>query len=369
MNKEIYDDEVIHEWGGNQDITETELPSALALQMPTICICEQPPRTSQSIPDADKSEPHPHDPLRKFTPLGRTATSAFVPRTATGLLPHMFGMNEIAKLLFEVIVKPSACGTVYTSTVGRLTGLHFCLVGREGTGRRTALRTVCSMCQVDMLTINSLQYQYGDVDHVIQSACYRRPCVVYFEDYDWLRKMPDFARDFDYQVLAMDLLCNTWNHIWLGFGMTSLAAAKSPPLSYLCADRVACVVDMTEEEKGRLLFNSFLSTGGVDDNRHAMTAEQWQRLVEATREATPADLRAFAGRVIYATLTRMSLNALIAQTDPSLRARFGLEDESRQHSITISWKDDAEPHYEEDESLMAETGTTTYTITKASIRT
>lgn len=301
------------------------------------------------------------DAIARMHPLGRTGAMTCVPAEVCNLLPHMCGMAEISELLCNVLVKPSIAKKVYMETAGRLTGFHFALVGENGTGRRSAMRSVCAACCIDALTITYHQYVYGDIGYAIRYASSHMPCVVYFDDFDSLGCKDEFAAEFSYQVLGQDRLCNTWEGVWLGFGVQTQAAATAWPLADLCGPRFASVRNLTDEEAARLLMQDFLSTGGAQVDVESMTGQQWTVLAAAMQDCTPQDLKGFAGSVLWSALSRVSTGSHATANDipvlgPTSRWTRGAA-QQRQHRppVEVKWTMDAEPCYKKQGT--EETGT------------
>ena len=248
--------------------------------------------------------------LSRMAPLGRTgSTTTLCPDMCTLLPPDMRGMTEVAELLWNALVKPAAVYRAYVASVGRLSALHFCIVGAEGSGKRGALRMACASCCVDMLTISPQWYSPDDLGYAVMYACSERPCVIYFDDIDALMRNPAFKHDFDLHVFGQDDLCSTWNRVWLAFGALSEADVHTTPVLKLCGLRVAAVTELQDREAAEMLVNKFLCVGNVRIEP-ALTDAQWGELAMAARGCTPRDLRDFAGMVTYHALCRISLRNL-----------------------------------------------------------
>lgn len=266
-----------------------------------------PPQTPQTPASADSAYLKA---IGRMAPLGRTGIrTTLCPDMCTLLPPDIRGMSEVAELLWNALVKPATVHEAYIPTVGRLSALHFCIVGAEGTGKRTALRMACASCCVDMLTISPQWYAPDDLCYAVLYACAERPCIVYFDDIEALMKIPVFKHDFDLHVLGQDELCSTWNQVWLAFGALSESDVRTTPVLPLCGMRIAAVVEMQDREAAEMLVNKFLCVGNVRVEP-PLTDAQWGELAMAARGCTPRDLRDFAGAVMYHAMCRISLRNL-----------------------------------------------------------
>lgn len=298
------------------------------------------------------------DACRRMRPLGRSATAVCIPLQAAELLPHMCGMVEVAALLQDVFSKPTLAKRRFARMVGRLSGLHFALVGRPGTGRRTAVRSACATCGIDMLTIAPEQYVYQDLGVAMNYCLAFKPCVLYFDGFDALLKNRDFCNEFGFQILGQEPVADTWDGMYLAFGIENPALLAAQPLLRLCKNRYATVRDLDAEDAARLLFRVFLPEGGAKVNADDLTDKQWDDLETAVKRCTPRDLKDFASVVQWSALSRISVRShaedsgipvmasdkSVSLPGPSTAAAAAAVD-AAPGPIVVDWAQDVEANY------------------------
>lgn len=246
--------------------------------------------------------------LRRLRPIGRSGSRTTIPLDRSDLLSHMYGMSQVTTILWNTIAKAVLLFQAYSTGVGRLGGLHFAIQGPKGCGRRSAVMSVCRQCCCDMVTVSPLRHVSGDIEYAIMYAVENNPCVIYFDGMEDLHQLPDFDNEFTKQVLGSETLCNSWNAVWLGFGVETLRELDSKMYA-MCGPRIAEVEPLKPEEAIKLLANEFLCMGGARVNP-PLTVDERTILNEAVQGCTPADLRNFAATVHYRALSRMTLTAL-----------------------------------------------------------
>jgi len=288
--------------------------------------------------------------IKRMHPLERTATSTLVsPSAGARLVAAMAGMDKIAALLSAVIVGPSVAPDTYAATVGKLSGLHFCLIGPRGSGRHEATASVCASCCVDMVTVSPYQYTLGDVGFALEYACKEMPCVVYFDGFETLWRKERFVEEFSYEVLGMEGLRDSWDGVWLAFAVESSDPVmdETMPIRDLCGfRRCASVSDLTDKQRRDLMFDRFLCAGGAEVRSDAagggdaagITDRQWSDLKMAMRDCAPGDLRRFAADVQYSALSRVPIQSLSDQERESGQRR----------PLQVSWEQDGVTSYVED---------------------
>jgi hypothetical protein len=297
-------------------------------------------------------------------PLQRSANVTYLSPEEYDLLPKSFlGMGQIRDLLWKYLVKPTVVRPVYRRSAGKMTTLHFALVGKPGSGRRTAVRIACATCCMDMLTIHPNKFRFTDMCWALQYAFARRPCVIYFDAFELLQKNREFMEDFLYQLYnSIYPVLDGWDGVWFVFALQSEGAALSPPVSDLCSDRFACVEEFSPPQLEALFFTSFLPTGGAVLAK-GLTEEQRRVFLSAIESSTPGELRNFAGEVQSAALCRVELECLAMHNNikflrgkdtssRSLPASYWGKDSALSSGsvpttwkIQISWELDAEPLY------------------------
>jgi hypothetical protein len=272
-----------------------------------------PPRhQSQSQPSIDEMFPG----LRRMKRLGRSGQTAGIQLQTASMLPTMYGMANIDKLLWDAVVKPSVVPATYRSTCGRLTGLHFGLIGPRGSGKHSAVRMVCAQMCIEMVTISPKWYEFGDIHQAISFASYDSPAIVYFDEFAALAKRDAFVAEFYTQVLGQDDMCTTWSNIWLAFAFESEEEMLSLPekiqgVTEICRSRRACVCDLSESESINYVIGAITKVVSVPVRIIPnMSEEQYYRLGLACRGCTPRELEGFAGDVVYNALRRMDLKTL-----------------------------------------------------------
>ena len=289
--------------------------------------------------------------LGRLDPLYRETGRVFIDASKTDVLSGMLGMENVSKMLWQLLVKPAVAGQLYRDTIGQLGPLHFAIVGPEGTGKRTAVRTACSIASVDAVFLRPSAYQLGDVAFALRRACSVRPSLICFEDFDVLHKDPNFDREFADVILGCREICGTFDSVWLAFTLVSEDIIEWPMFSRLIGRRVSRVSSLGPEDASRLLM-SFITSSGINLG-YPLTEEEATKLGVASEECTPSELKAFAGEVCMSALSRRELDVLAYASIPGGSGEDGKNqgrsDDGvchRETNITISWHEDAVVLYE-----------------------
>jgi hypothetical protein len=132
-----------------------------------------PPRPPPSVDDVRPARPPPpsqrhhhgfseemNRALGRMYPLGSACNTMLVQTEMHRILPNMHGVDDIRKLLWRLLVTPMAAFQLYATTIGSISSLHFCLVGKVCIFLRRSTRPA--------LTIDSRDPA---------NAWQRRPCV------------------------------------------------------------------------------------------------------------------------------------------------------------------------------------------------
>jgi hypothetical protein len=296
--------------------------------------------------------------MSRMFPLGVKASHLTVHPEKTHLLPNaVYGLDQISSLLWDVLVMPQVGYRIFAHAMGSQTALHFCLAGPEGSGKRMALTNVCTTCGIDMLTITPYWYAVGDIECAINYARMYGSCVIYFDDFEFLSKNDLFRSEFSTHVLGLPQRSSMWNGLWFAFSVPSKRRfASIPVLRDLCADRMAEVECLTEDELFDLFLKIFLPSSEMRIKQP--TPEQEDAFKIAARDRTPKELQTFAGRVKWHALCRCKLDTVkalslgVAGRHEDLNSRGPPIDEWRVPEIpSVDWDLDVESLYEKDERL------------------
>lgn len=315
------------------------------------------------------------DAIARMHPIGRTATSTTAPIDESRYIQKMAGMNDIRRLLCKVLVKPSMGSRLCADTVGRLTGLHFCLIGPRGSGKHTATQSVCATCHIEMLTVIPYQYRKGDICYAIRYACAQKPCVIYFDRFEQLWFIKEFVDEFTFQILGQEALCETWEGVlWLAFAVESerILTDEQYPVRELCDRRCACVSPLTSEERASMLINNFMCIGGAAKigDIDEIKEREWADLGIATENLSPGDLKKFAATAQFKAFSRLSMRTL--SEDSGLKIWETSLAKKRQppsappakRRLDISWRLDCATSYEEDVEKRRKTGKQCFIVPK-----
>jgi len=242
------------------------------------------------------------DPLRRM-PGPRYISSASKP------LVKMVGMQAIGRLLWDVIAKPISAPDLYKTVFNRLSPLNFCIVGRNGFGKHTAIRRACMEWNVEVVTIRPHRCIQGDVAAAMHYAIHRKPCVVCFKAFDNLLLCDGFREEFRSQICGNVDICERWDNVWLAFCVETVATSETDIISTLCGPRIAHIEIPTKQALAHLFYNDFLCAGGIKVDP-IPTDFEWLTLAGAAEGHTPAELRKFAGNVMYRALSKRSTKTL-----------------------------------------------------------
>ena len=271
--------------------------------------------------------------LSRMEPLYREVRTIMVDPTNQHILPNMVGMDAVEAMLWRVVVRPALARREYRLKVGIISPLHFAIIGPHGTGKRTAIRTVCATAGVDMVTITPTAYLEGDIGFAVDRAYRARPALVCFDGFEELIRRPDFEREFRIKVASFRELCERFTGVWLAFCTNDGNSVQMPFIQRLLGRRVAGVDRPTRRQAAELFFRSHLVRTGVTLARQ-LTDDEANRLEEAADGCTPAELQAFAADVAFSALTRCDLAEIVGDSD---------------HVISVVWDLDGEPLYELEE--------------------
>ena len=287
--------------------------------------------------------------LMRMDLLPRDGSKVNVNPDDVDILVGLCGMEDVQPLLYNNLYKPALVPDYYANTAGRLCPLHFAIVGRNGTGKRTAIRYVCSLVRADAVFITP-PYKQGDLGFALGRASEDvvKPALVCIEDTTELMRDHTFVQDFTIEMHYREHLRTRFNRTWIAFCAETEDILSHECIKSLVGSRIAHVRRLDGEKAATLLMCSFMLRDMRLDEQ--LTEHQVRCLYEAADGASPKELKAFAGEVCMRAINRRPLEVIAAHagkavshptTDATLTEFQNCTDES----ITISWAIDAEPVY------------------------
>jgi hypothetical protein len=306
-----------------------------------------------------------------FDALLRIPGKVLIDHTNSDILSDMHGMSEVSKMLWTTIVKPRVDKEGVASTLGTLGSLHFCIIGRWGSGKRTAVRSVCAMAGVEVWTIDPCRYETGDLGCAVHVACLRRPCVILIDDFETLHRMKEFVYEVSHQIDACPLLKTAWDGVWIGILLwDDEELERLPWISDLCGPRIARVKPLTGREGATLLTERFLLERNVEISP-CLTSAQFDVLADAADGCTPGELKDFASTIMYRMLERTEITPDgVTETTPapSEVRKYGCAARSKEvekvKKWRLSWDDDVVPLYQRVNASETEDGIERFYIPK-----
>jgi hypothetical protein len=234
-----------------------------------------------------------------------SGTTAINPDRSDIVLHGMVGMENVSRMLWNILIKPVGAAEFYRTVYGKLGPLHFAIVGPRGTGKRTAVTKACSVAAVTAFFIEPHRYQVGDIEYAMGEGWKKRPSVICFDGFEELLERRGFVDEFNMQIVGISDFLTTWNSMWLAFCVDSTATATGNMLARIVGKRLAHVKSMDGPEAANVLMRRFIPSNM--EFLEPLTKDQQTLLEAAAAGCTPSELKEFAANIVIAALSRHNL--------------------------------------------------------------
>lgn len=222
---------------------------------------------------------------------------------------HYIGCQNIFNIISSKILKPRSQMEMFLERARSMTHpLNFVIIGPNGSGRRRAIRLACSQTNICTVTICREKYEPNFLTMATQYAYSKRPFLLLIDNLNELMDNTDFMKEFDSVVLKNSLFTGGWCNVWLVITLSSISSEVMYLISKVCSyDNIAFM----EQPTARKL-HDFLITYIEEHNMTIPDLNdcQFNRLLEAVKNATPADVAHFGDRVITSALDHTSFEDL-----------------------------------------------------------
>ena len=263
------------------------------------------------------------------------------------ILPDMVGVGNLRDVVNQFVCKPYFnMANTYDKYKDLAKALNFLIVGPNGSGKRSAVKSICQSFNFSYFCVNPSKYQPGQIEAIVLRTKQPgvTPAIIYFDDFNTAILPPEngnyyyynsgestFVTEFKRCILADAAYTKGWIGAWIALGFTEPTIPALKLAAELCmihktVNNVAFMEQIEAETLVKLL-RALFQKRHLDEPLDIEKTDKFEVLRRVLNDSMPGEVSQFADLVYSSVIRNIPFN-------------------TRDPRTLIDWERDVESLYE-----------------------